>query len=217
MKRGQMPPKSYAGGYVYVLQFSNTTVKVGSTQHPARRFYSHSADAEIFGRTVQGWWISEEFRDFSAVEDALIDFAHGLASRSIRREYFQGVSLAALRDHAVELVRASIDSEGPQVFGVACTAEVATAMKGRTTPLTLAEVSALLNVELADLEAGCESGEVAHARITLRRQPLRLMNERCVAELAARLSPGGDLCPEASTAPLLRRRVNPDDSWLVSA
>ena len=58
-------------GYVYVIAFSDGTVKVGRTQKFGPRMIRHRANARNFGLSVTGSWISAPHAEWLANEDAL--------------------------------------------------------------------------------------------------------------------------------------------------
>jgi DNA-binding XRE family transcriptional regulator len=83
-------------GYVYVIAFSNGTVKVGKTTEPATRFASHANTAASFDIHITGWWLTDEHSSYSRTEQAAIAAADALLvspATKTRREYFHGLDV----------------------------------------------------------------------------------------------------------------------------
>lgn len=90
---------SYSG-YVYVIEYSDGTVKVGTTTNPANRVRAHIGDAHKFGLKVKRGWISVCHKTPTGNEAKLIRHAEGQASDIRRREYFEGIDVLALMKFA---------------------------------------------------------------------------------------------------------------------
>lgn len=67
-----VPGNATAGEYLYVVQFSSGTVKVGRTRSPASRLKKHAATARGHGITVLAQWISQEVANAPELERELI-------------------------------------------------------------------------------------------------------------------------------------------------
>jgi hypothetical protein len=104
----ELPSVQAGGGFIYIIQFSNGTVKVGSTFLPSTRFRTHQSNASAFAVTIERWWTSGELEDYVAAEDRLIELAASLGGRRARREYFHDIDY----DTLVGLVEAAV----PGVF-----------------------------------------------------------------------------------------------------
>lgn len=81
-------PLACEGGYVYVTEFSDGTVKVGKTMAPPRRLAEHTSAAARFGISVTRTWTSFQHRDYDQTETLLLI---GLSRSHDRRgatEYF---------------------------------------------------------------------------------------------------------------------------------
>lgn len=92
-----------SAGYVYVLAFTNGTVKVGRTQDKGQRMTAHKSAARKFGLTVTDEWVSPLHAEWRANEDALKNIAAGMGGTAHTREYFSGVDFAAVVTEAKRL------------------------------------------------------------------------------------------------------------------
>lgn len=103
------PPATTDGtsGYVYVLAFSNGTVKVGKTSTPGTRITVHVYNSSRFGIELTGWWLTPAHRGFEFTERAVIALAQALAptgrSTDKTHEYFVGVDFNQLIEVCKEL------------------------------------------------------------------------------------------------------------------
>lgn len=163
-----LPARSDAGGYIYIIEFSNGTVKVGSTTNPPERFATHRQHAEAFNIGVANHWISEEHPQYRKTEKALIALAEAMGGARARREYFHGISFRDLAakahaeirvpkfqpqqpptteefvDHLLNLIRnARLDADGELIH-------------------PLDEVSRKTHFSVTLLTRLCRSGEVKH-------------------------------------------------------
>lgn len=102
-----LPERAEDGhGYIYVIGFSNGTVKVGSTARPRMRFTQHRGDATKFGLRVDEWWISEALPDYRDRELDLIANANEMDNEGRLgrdREYLQGVPFHAVAELAQDI------------------------------------------------------------------------------------------------------------------
>lgn len=90
--RNPVPMKIDGTAYVYVIEFSNGTVKVGRSSMPEFRIQQHQRDARAFGFDLSRVWLSEAHADAKATELALIRECSAMAgiTSGARREYFNG-------------------------------------------------------------------------------------------------------------------------------
>lgn len=89
-------------GYVYVLAFSNGTIKVGRTKNARQRLSAHKSDARKFGTAVTDQWFSPLHAEWIENETALMKIATELGGVAQGTEYFNGADFAAV----VEIARA---------------------------------------------------------------------------------------------------------------
>jgi predicted GIY-YIG superfamily endonuclease len=92
-----------APGYVYVIAFSNGTVKVGRAQDALRRVAAHKGDARKFGHAINDCWTSPLHLEWYANEDTLKKLAVKFGGTPIRAEYFTGTDYAAIVNEALTL------------------------------------------------------------------------------------------------------------------
>lgn len=90
-------------GLVYVIEFSDHTIKVGKTKNWLSRLRHHTGDASRFGLTVLRTACSTVHRNYHASERELIARAAASATRTFRHEYFQGASYSALAEYVDQL------------------------------------------------------------------------------------------------------------------
>lgn len=96
------PPGIVGEGYLYVIEFTTGTVKVGQTEDPRQRLNSHFSDAAAFGVGINAYWISPSHRNFKENEALLIEACRKVSTRS-RREYFHEIGYDAAVDIALGL------------------------------------------------------------------------------------------------------------------
>lgn len=99
----QLPGKAKFGGYVYLVEFDNGTVKVGSTANPKARFETFRRDAHAFGLSIVRTWLSVLHDDYQRNEEKLLGLAAERGTSRDGREYFTGTTLADLRALAIKL------------------------------------------------------------------------------------------------------------------
>lgn len=87
----RLPPKPRGEGYLYVVEFSTGTVKVGMTEDAKRRMSQHAWEAQAFGVHITNYWISPSHKDFRANEARLISHC-ARTSRRTRKEYFHAIA-----------------------------------------------------------------------------------------------------------------------------
>lgn len=91
------------GGYIYVIEFSNGVIKVGSSRNPQSRRRQHESDAGAFGLRMTSYWLSDRHSGYLTSEKTLIMYAKSRAGAQLRREYFRHVSLIDLIQTAEEI------------------------------------------------------------------------------------------------------------------
>lgn len=96
-------PATDGKGYLYVLQFSTGSIKVGQTVDLQRRLADHRRDAHAFNVAITDYWVSPAHQGYLANERLLIAFC-GHVSRRAKSEYFHGIDLATVREFAAGLV-----------------------------------------------------------------------------------------------------------------
>jgi len=94
------PPTHDKSGYLYALELSNGTVKLGMSANPASRIDTHRAAAGTLGLTIRRAWQSHAaYVDGYRAETAALDIAHtmtGTARTYARRENFPRLDFDAL-------------------------------------------------------------------------------------------------------------------------
>ena len=100
-------------GYLYAVQFSSNTVKVGRSGQPKDRIAAHARAAEAHAEKITSAWTSRPHMHCDQTERQLIKFCHGhgeaVRPRS-RGEYFRGVPFATIQQFAELLVEQAIES-----------------------------------------------------------------------------------------------------------
>lgn len=107
------PAEAHAeDGFVYVIKFSDNTVKVGRSKKPDERLQQHRLDGAKFGLTIARWWVSDLHRTFEATESLLTGFARDSGALQGGLEYFTNLSFAKTVEFASSLnVRTSTPDE----------------------------------------------------------------------------------------------------------
>jgi hypothetical protein len=82
------------GGFVYIVSFSDGTVKVGKTLSPARRLATHASNARRFGLMVDREWSSIRHEGHSESESLMIQCLAAYYPRRGTSEYFDGDTVA---------------------------------------------------------------------------------------------------------------------------
>ncbi|WP_141332204.1 hypothetical protein [Myxococcus sp. AB025B] len=80
-----------SGGYIYVVHFSNGTIKAGRTITPERRLATHAHTAHSMGHTVSANWVSPAHINFMANETILLNQLRAIARESLAAEFFTGI------------------------------------------------------------------------------------------------------------------------------
>jgi hypothetical protein len=109
------PPKGE--GYVYVIEFSTGTVKVGQTVNPKQRIQTHLGEAAVFGAYIADFWISPAHMNYLDNETRLINACQRVSHRS-RLEYFHAVGYERAVQFANDLTYFSANTDQTSVEGV---------------------------------------------------------------------------------------------------
>lgn len=96
-------------GHLYVIQFSNYVIKVGQTNHIARRLPEHRHDARTFDLTITKVWTSPAHADYLGNETRLLVAVAKMhdAGRA-KREYFHDAEFDKVVTLAESLVGAAV-------------------------------------------------------------------------------------------------------------
>lgn len=87
-------------GYVYTVQFSDDSVKVGmSESDPQGRVAAHRRTMAKAGLDVKAFWISKRISNPAGMETALLWHCSANCSARINREWFEGVDYKSLHEH----------------------------------------------------------------------------------------------------------------------
>jgi hypothetical protein len=78
--------------YIYVVEFSTGTIKVGRGVNPKGRVQSHATTANLHGVDVTQCWVSEPHSTSFQSEDYLIAWCRTHGQQAAGREYFNGVT-----------------------------------------------------------------------------------------------------------------------------
>ncbi|WP_250029857.1 GIY-YIG nuclease family protein [Paractinoplanes maris] len=105
-------------GYLYVLEFSTGSIKVGLTEDPKRRLGQHLGEARAFGVYITNYWISPSCHNFVSNETRLINACGRVSKQRSRKEYFHDVPYATAVGFANELTYFSKNTEQASVEGV---------------------------------------------------------------------------------------------------
>ena len=90
-------------GHVYVIKFTDGTVKAGRTSSPKTRIRSGSYG----NRAIADFWVSEMMTNSRIMENNILRAINGMSASQIGREYFIGVDFQA----AVEAAKNECDKE----------------------------------------------------------------------------------------------------------
>jgi hypothetical protein len=100
---GSIPPTSVETGHVYVIEFSDGTVKVGKSARPKARVNQHASTAACFGITIIRQWISNEHVGCDSTERRMIESLRAeFASRNGGEFFVDGFDTAL--DVATQLI-----------------------------------------------------------------------------------------------------------------
>lgn len=98
----ELPIAPEGQGCLYAIKFETGVVKVGQTNHPARRLAEHRRDAWAFNVVMAEVWVSTAHEGYLANEVRLIAFAASTAERA-RREYFHGADFEKIVQFGLQL------------------------------------------------------------------------------------------------------------------
>lgn len=106
-----VPDKARFGGYIYVVEFNNGSLKVGRTANPRARLAHHRDHAKSFGIVCLKGWISPLHEEQVSNERDLISLMNRRGGRARRREFFAGVQFKDAVAMARTLPFTPVDSE----------------------------------------------------------------------------------------------------------
>ncbi len=95
-----LPGRAAIGGYLYVVEYSSSLIKVGRTVDPRTRLSVHRQLGEAFSVTIARTWLSPVHESFTKTEKVLIGLAAAQCSASPLAEYFHGVDFDLLVEQA---------------------------------------------------------------------------------------------------------------------
>lgn len=78
-------------GHIYVMRFSNETVKVGRTTDPDERFERHKATARKDKSILTDFWVSPQHGNSDQTERKLIKFCQRTGLKHRGNEWFSGL------------------------------------------------------------------------------------------------------------------------------
>lgn len=90
-------------GHVYVLRFSDNTVKVGRTIDPDERFEHHKTTARKDQSILTDMWVSPQHGNSNQTERKLIEFCRARGLKHRGNEWFSNVRYDDLVKYAEEL------------------------------------------------------------------------------------------------------------------
>ncbi|MCW2765687.1 MAG: hypothetical protein JWO11_1646 [Nocardioides sp.] len=146
--------------HIYVIEFSDLTVKVGYTQNADARLATHANEARQRGVCIVRQWISDPHTNATENEARLITFCleQGGEPSGASREYFPGLDYQSVQQYAQSLPTekhdghpvASLLQARQNYFEIVEAAET----KGRTTILSRngRRVAAIVPIDLAPQE-----------------------------------------------------------------
>lgn len=95
--------KSSRERFVYVIEFTSGTVKVGQTANPEKRLLAHKQGARAHGHAIARSWVSMPHVNYDASEQSLIAFCSARWSASSGHEYFAGAGFEQVVEYAKTL------------------------------------------------------------------------------------------------------------------
>lgn len=98
-------------GWIYAVQFTGHTIKVGRTTNPRSRVGRHATEAQRFGSGIERVWVSPQHPKYVENEVELIALAENGGQRSSGNEYFDGVSFDRLVRSAAGLDFTQLSAE----------------------------------------------------------------------------------------------------------
>lgn len=103
MNEQQADSRRGAEGHIYIVEFSEGTVKVGFSTTPGKRMRQHAGHAAAFGISIARSWTSHPHLEAKVNERALIAWCSGRARVTRKSEYFAGLDYAELATFAGSL------------------------------------------------------------------------------------------------------------------
>lgn len=99
------------GGFIYVVEFSDGTVKPGQSTAVATRLQTHAYDGKKFGLEIARWWVSPRHPSFKMSERSLLAL---VASSSTPRasEYFPDADFDTVVTQAQRIVVRGVSEFG---------------------------------------------------------------------------------------------------------
>lgn len=91
--KDRLPGKAARGGYIYLIEYQDGSVKVGRTASPGNRVESHWNDARKFGHQVVRVWVSKAHANHIANEKEAIMICNEFGEQKSGKEYFSGEGL----------------------------------------------------------------------------------------------------------------------------
>jgi hypothetical protein len=91
-----LPSKSPAGSYVYVLTFSTGIIKVGYTGNPRLRLTAYRTSLSPFGISIVDYWFSDPHSEAATGEAELLDFCRRQGRPVNGGEYFTHIDFRAV-------------------------------------------------------------------------------------------------------------------------
>lgn len=86
--------------YIYVVEFTSGSVKVGQTGNPNKRIGQHSMAAQAHGHSASRTWVSGPHIEYVANEAALIAFCEERWSVAVGHETFEAADFASILEYA---------------------------------------------------------------------------------------------------------------------
>lgn len=90
-------------GFVYVIEFSFGTIKVGQTRNARMRMRQHFKDALKFGGGIRNMWVSDSHPEWGENELALIRACAAATDAVGGVEYFPGLDYESVIEFAQQL------------------------------------------------------------------------------------------------------------------
>jgi hypothetical protein len=100
---GQIKAEPEPGQSIYLVLFSNGTLKVGRGERGRRRITEHRYEAARYGVSVVRYWVSDRCVDYHQIEATLLQIAGRLGEITYGREYFRYVDFDDLLADAKRL------------------------------------------------------------------------------------------------------------------
>lgn len=88
-----LPKRAKQGGHIYLIEFSDSTVKAGKSISPQSRMTQHYGESIRYGQRPIRIWVSPEHKNYSGNESAAMRICAEHGELSGGREYFSGTDL----------------------------------------------------------------------------------------------------------------------------